>query len=178
MFRARQLSSSFCEKNTWNSCLLSSFSALTRPQVPVGHVLHTSHRAYRVLGSQAPRVMLHLKPAVRLASVATGCRSGQICMWDLHKRHTTGETVVRLSGDLILQVLKFKISSHSIVFLLSNRLSSALVTLVRSPACCIPVTTVQHTTAITCSVEEQTSLSDYGTCTREYWCTRLLCMED
>ena len=112
------------------------------------------------------------------SGMATGCRSGQICIWDLHKRHTTGETVVRLSGDLILQVLKFKISSHSIVFLLSNRLSSALVTLVRSPACCIPVTTVQHTTAIICSVEEQTSLSDYGTCTREYWCTRLLCMED
>ena len=37
-----------------NSCLLSSFSTLTRPQVPVEHVLHTSHRAYRVLGSAAP----------------------------------------------------------------------------------------------------------------------------
>ena len=38
------------------------------------------------------------------SGMATGCRSGQICIWDLHKRYTTGETVVRLSGDLILQV--------------------------------------------------------------------------
>ena len=35
----------------------------------------------------------------------------------MYKRHTTGETVVRLSGDLIFQVLKFKISP---IFLLTD----------------------------------------------------------
>ena len=36
------------------------------------------------------------KPDSR-SGMATGCKSGQICIWDLHKRHTTGETVVRLT---------------------------------------------------------------------------------
>ena len=52
-----------------------------------------------------------------------------------------------LSGDLIFQVLKFKMLSH---LLSSNRLASALymfskkVTLERSPACCICIICIQH----------------------------------
>ena len=60
----RHCSSSLGYHLLWeNSCLLSFFSTLTRPQVPVGHVLHTSHRAYCVLGSPAPESwdMLHLQ---------------------------------------------------------------------------------------------------------------------
>ena len=114
------------------------------------------------------------------SGMATGCRSGQICIWDLHKRHTTGETVVRLSGDLILQVLKFKISSHLSFFLTDWPQHYVLKGHTGKITCLLypcDYSTAYNSNHLL-SGGADFSVRGYGTCTREYWCTRLLCMEE